>query len=77
MFGVWIQYLLSTALLFAGKRFLMKKYSGKYENKHKSPVSHNTFSCSLSHDSLDNSECHTYHCRTCFFFYALYDTFIN
>ena len=40
VFGVWIQYLISTALLFAGKRFLMKKYSGKYENKHKSPFSH-------------------------------------
>ena len=40
VFGVWIQYLISTALLFAGKRFLMKKYAGKYENKYKSPFSH-------------------------------------
>ena len=40
VFGVWLQYLISTALLFAGKRFLMKKYKGKYENKYKSPFSH-------------------------------------
>ena len=40
VFGVWIQYIISTALLFAGKRFLMKKYKGKYENKYKSPFSH-------------------------------------
>ena len=42
VFGVWIQYLISTALLFAGKRFLKKKYkyAGKYENKYKSPFSH-------------------------------------
>lgn len=40
VFGVWLQYLISTALLFAGKRLLMKKYKGKYENKYKSPFSH-------------------------------------
>ena len=40
VFGVWLQYLISTALLFTGKRFLMKKYKGKYENKYKSPFSH-------------------------------------
>ena len=42
VFGVWIQYLISTALLFAGKHFLTKKYTyaGKYENKYKSPFSH-------------------------------------
>ena len=38
--GVWVQYLISTALMFAGKRFLMKKCKGKYENKYKSPFSH-------------------------------------
>ena len=40
IFGVWVQYLISTVLLFAGKRFLTKKYKGKYENKYKSPFSH-------------------------------------
>ena len=40
VFGVWLQYLISTTLLFAGKRLLMKKYKGKYENKYKSPFSH-------------------------------------
>ena len=42
VFGVWIQYLIATALLFAGKHFLMRKYTyaGKYENKYKSPFSH-------------------------------------
>ena len=40
VFGVWLQYLISTSLLFAGKRFLLKKYKGKYENKYKSPFSH-------------------------------------
>ena len=40
VFGVWVQYLISTALMFAGKRFLTKKYKGKYENKYKSPFSH-------------------------------------
>ena len=43
VFGVWIQYLISTALQFAGKRFLMKKYTGTYNNKYKSPFSHILF----------------------------------
>ena len=43
VFGVWIQYFISTALLFAGKHFLKKKYTGKYENKYKSPFSHTFF----------------------------------
>ena len=41
--GVWVQYLMSTSLLFAGKHYLMKKYNGKYENKYKSPFSHTFF----------------------------------
>ena len=43
VFGVWIQYFISTALLFAGKRFLKNNYMGKYENKYKSPFNHTFF----------------------------------
>ena len=40
VFGVWIQYVISTALLFAGKYLIIKKLKTKYENKYKSIFSH-------------------------------------
>lgn len=40
VFGVWIQYFVSTTLLFAGKCFIMKKLKVEYKNKYKSPFSH-------------------------------------
>lgn len=44
VFGVWIQYLISTTLLFAGKYIITKKLKiTEYENKYKSPFSHNFF----------------------------------
>ena len=40
VFGVWIQYLISTTLLFSGKYIITRKLKMKYENKYKSPFSH-------------------------------------
>ena len=43
VFGVWIQYVFSTTLLFAGKYVFTKKLKIKYENKYRSPFSHIIF----------------------------------
>lgn len=40
VFGVWIQYLVSTTLLFAGKYIITRRLKIKYKNKYKSPFSH-------------------------------------
>ena len=45
VFGVWIQYLISTTLLFAGKYIITKRLRIKYENKYKSPFGHIFFLC--------------------------------
>ena len=45
VFGVWIQYLISTTLLFAGKYIITRRLGIKYENKYKSPFSHLFFLC--------------------------------
>ena len=39
VFGVWIQYLISTTLMFAGKYVITRRLKIKYENKYKSPFS--------------------------------------
>lgn len=40
VFGVWIQYLISTMLMFAGKYIITRRLKMKYENKYKSPFGH-------------------------------------
>ena len=37
--GIWLQYLISASLAFAGKRMIVKKLKVKYDNKYKSPFS--------------------------------------
>ena len=41
--GIWLQYMIPTALAFAGKYIITKKLKVEYNNKHKSPFSYVPF----------------------------------